>query len=652
MSPTSVLARRTAALLPAFLGLALSNPDPARAQRTTENAITSASDAFGTSIGNEQIGLYRENNVRGFSPITAGNRRLEGLYFDLGGNGLTPRLTARSVVRVGLPALNYLFPAPSGIVDYSLRPSGDELGASIAVGSSEYGGFLAEADLRIPVVPGRLSAAVGGHYQRRYFEDGRYGDYGAVAIIPTLRFGGGSLTPFWSAAVTEVDANPLLTTTGAWLPPVIAGGRFYGQSWARGIQRSQTYGLIGRYDFGGGFAFRLGAFESRSTRESTYTDLFLDVQPDGSATNVMIAEPRLPARWTSGEARLAWSRDGAAIDHSFHLALRGRDKRLEIGGSATATLGRATIGEFVERPEPGFAFTTPTVNAVRQWIAGLAWIGRWDGVMEWNAGVQRTGYRSEIRRADGTDTSRADPWLFNAALALTPARWFALYGGYTQGLEETANPPASAANRDDAVPASRTEQFEAGVRLAFGSTRIVAGVFQIERPYFSLDARNIYGPLGTFRNRGAEFSLTAQPVAGLSVVAGLVLLDPEVLGEAVESGRAGPLPVGISDRTARLDVNYQTPVNGLSFDFSVQHNGPAAASTRPLAALGGRQLIAPGATTLDIGTRYRFTVRNTPFALRLLLANAFDVRGYDVRGSQTLTLRNGRRFSVQLSADF
>ena len=120
----------SASAAPALFGSMLLAHGEAHAQRTQENAITSASDAFGTSIGNETIGLYRDNNVRGFSPITAGNRRIEGMYFDLGGNGLTPRLTARSVVRVGLPALNYLFPAPSGIVDYTLRPSDDTPGAA------------------------------------------------------------------------------------------------------------------------------------------------------------------------------------------------------------------------------------------------------------------------------------------------------------------------------------------------------------------------------------------------------------------------------------------------------------------------------------------------------------------------------------------
>jgi iron complex outermembrane recepter protein len=52
------------------------------AQRAEDNALASAQDAFGTTVGNESIGLYTARDVRGFDPVQAGNVRLEGLYFD------------------------------------------------------------------------------------------------------------------------------------------------------------------------------------------------------------------------------------------------------------------------------------------------------------------------------------------------------------------------------------------------------------------------------------------------------------------------------------------------------------------------------------------------------------------------------------------
>src|SRR6516162_11097014 len=64
----------------------------ARAQRANENAVTSASDAFGTVVGSQTIGLYSPTNARGFSPTQAGNLRIEGLYFDQQSQGSNPYL--------------------------------------------------------------------------------------------------------------------------------------------------------------------------------------------------------------------------------------------------------------------------------------------------------------------------------------------------------------------------------------------------------------------------------------------------------------------------------------------------------------------------------------------------------------------------------
>src|SRR5688572_19460190 len=115
--------RKTSGIL-AFAALA-GIAAPAAAQRTSENAVTAAEDAFGTSVGNESIGLYSSEEVRGFSPAVAGNLRIGGLY--VGGIGLgNPRLQAGSTVHVGLSAQGYPFPAPTGIVEFSLRPAGPD----------------------------------------------------------------------------------------------------------------------------------------------------------------------------------------------------------------------------------------------------------------------------------------------------------------------------------------------------------------------------------------------------------------------------------------------------------------------------------------------------------------------------------------------
>src|SRR5687767_7448035 len=80
------------------LALILAMPTPVVAQRAAENAVRVAEDAFGSSIGNESIGLYGPGQVRGFSPVAAGNVRIEGLYMDRQGF-MSQRLVSGSSVR-------------------------------------------------------------------------------------------------------------------------------------------------------------------------------------------------------------------------------------------------------------------------------------------------------------------------------------------------------------------------------------------------------------------------------------------------------------------------------------------------------------------------------------------------------------------------
>ncbi len=86
-----------------------SSPEPVIAQGVDDNAVASAGDAFGLSIGNERIGIYSPSDVRGFNPIDAGNTRIHGLYF-APIDGLPSRLLRGSAVQVGIAAQGYSFP--------------------------------------------------------------------------------------------------------------------------------------------------------------------------------------------------------------------------------------------------------------------------------------------------------------------------------------------------------------------------------------------------------------------------------------------------------------------------------------------------------------------------------------------------------------
>jgi iron complex outermembrane receptor protein len=141
----------------------------------------------------------------------------------------------------------------------------------------------------------------------------------------------------------------------------------------------------------------------------------------------------------------------------------------------------------------------------------------------------------------------------------------------TRAAWKRAGRPANAVNRNSAPPALRTSQRDAGIRYAIlPRLSLVAGVFDVRKPYFNLDPDRVFRELGTVRHRGIELSLAGQPIEGLSVVAGAVFLDADVSGEAVDLGIIGPKPVGTTGRIIRANFDYRLPFfEPLSVDLGI-----------------------------------------------------------------------------------
>ncbi len=81
------------------------------------------------------------------------------------------------------------------------------------------------------------------------------------------------------------------------------------------------------------------------------------------------------------------------------------------------------------------------------------------------------------------------------------------------------------------------------------------------------------------------------------------------------------------------------------------YTGKRAVGARPLASLGGKQLMVPGALFVDLGVRQRFTVGKTPFSLRAVMFNVFDKETWKVVGPNTMWVEERRRLSVTLAVD-
>lgn len=643
--PSGAIAWSLALAASAVPGLAL-------AQRAAENAVAGADDAFGTSVGQEKSGIYNDQEVRGFNPVRAGNLRIEGIYFDQQG-GLTGRVRAGSRVRVGIAALDYPFPAPSGVVDYQLRPSGDKPVASLALLRQNYGGENFEIDLSGPIIPGRLSIAGGITRNHDEFVDGAHFTNYAAGFIPRLRFEGGEVLLIAShIAQRDLTSRIVVTAPGAFIPDTPRPRVYLGQDWAKAVQDNTNFGVIAKGQIGGGWSYRTGAFSSQMFKRKGYSEIFTVADTLGNARHSVVADPHQLTRSYSGEAQLIWRQDGEKLRHRVLFNLRARDKTAESGGSDRRDLGPVLLGQKDPEARPTFVFRDTDESTVRQVTAGVGYIGRYAGIGQLNLGLQKTNYRAGFERL-GVETRVTDrPWLYNATVVVSPSDRWMLFAGTVRGLEESGVAPESALNRNETLPASRTTQMDGGARLKLGGVSVMVSGFQIEKPYFSFDAANRFTALGDVRHRGLEASVAGPLGDRMTLLGGAVLMAPRVTGEARTLGRVGSRPVGVPATLVRLDAEYRTDIDGLSLTGSAIYTGPRPASARPYAELGGRQLFAPAFTTLDIGARYRFKLDGHPVSARLVLANVFDSRSWKIVAANSYQLNDSRRLAISILADY
>ncbi len=114
-------------------------------------------------------------------------------------------------------------------------------------------------------------------------------------------------------------------------------------------------------------------------------------------------------------------------------------------------------------------FGEETIDKARQVGVGLAYHGRWQDVGEFSVGVQKVRYRKTITPPDERPiVTRAEPWLWNATLAVNLAKGLVAYAGYTKGLEDSGVAPEIAVNRSEAPPALLTSQRDFGCAMRSG----------------------------------------------------------------------------------------------------------------------------------------------------------------------------------------
>jgi iron complex outermembrane receptor protein len=620
---------------------------PATAQRTDENAVREAEDGFGKSVGSDSVGIYASGNVRGFSASDAGNNRVEGLYFDKAGQ-ISNVIVRGSTVRVGLTAFGYPFPAPTGIVDADLRRVGDKPVVSVQLSSGDYLGTDLVIDAAVPVTE-KLDVNLDlGLYDDEYVSGASawFVSYGGVIRYRPVQ--GVEATAFVAGyRYGDEEQAPVLYTVDGAPPPRIKRRRYFGQDWADWAGDNRNVGGTIKANLGR-WQIAMGLFDSRFIRDEYASAYYSGVDAQGLGRSTLLVGRDQSNRSTSGEARVSRTLGSGALVHRLLFSARGRRAEARYGGFDTIDLGEATIGVPNPQERPDFAFGERTRDRVRQMNYSAGYETRWRGVGEFNLGVTRADYRKTVAQPGlPVEVVHDRPWLWNAAIAVTPTATTTVYGAMTRGLEESGIAPANAVNRNLALPALRTRQKEIGLRQQLpGGMKLVAALFDLRKPYFDIDSRDgFYRALGDVRHRGLEASLAGEPFAGMNMVIGAVYLRPRVTGQAVDEGRLGEKPIGRTSLTVDANLDYRLPhMPALSFDMHLLYEGKKVANAANSATL-------PAQAVIDLGARYRTKIGGIPTLVRLQAKNVTDVFGWKVSGGGGYALLPGRRLAAVLTMD-
>jgi len=625
----------------------------AQAQRAGENAVAEAGDAFGTVVGSEEIGLYSSSSARGFSPSQAGNLRINGLFFD---QAAAPNVRIRrgSTIHVGISAQGYPLPAPTGVVDFKLRVPGDRYVTSVVATEGalfSYARHTAEIDTQIPVVENVLSIGAGLGYKRNTAHQFAVGDegYDAGFIAHWTPNDSVSVIPFVSYSKTSaVGGDRPRIFLGDNEPPTFRAEDLTSPDWLFFGLRQYNYGLVSEVDLPDQWTLKAGLFRSENNTPRSFTAFVLNTDALGEGDYAIAQTPPRGTFSTSGEVRLSKSFVENARRHTVYFNARARDRSSTFGGGDLRQFGRVTLGAFPDLAEPQFQTTEPTLTETKQVTGGIAYEGVWQGAGQLSMALQKSDYKRVRTRSGAVPVEgSASPWLYNAGAAVYLSSKLAAYASYSRGFEELGTAPGNAVNRDEAVPAALTRQVDAGIRYQIRSNlQFVAGVFQIDKPYYALDQFNLFRQLGDIRHRGVELSLAGAVTDRFTVVAGTVLLQPRTTDSTAAAGATTLTAIGPIPRLVRVNLQYRPEaVQGLALDAKVE-----SVSSRFLNVVNTRRI--PGVTTFDAGVRYTTTLSDVPVRFRLQGRNLTNSNSITPNVSSQIRPFEARRVEFSVAADF
>lgn len=254
---------------------------------------------------------------------------------------------------------------------------------------------------------------------------------------------------------------------------------------------------------------------------------------------------------------------------------------------------------------------------------------------------------AEISRYDDEAVTPA----FGAVFKL--ADNISLYGNYAESLQPGAIAPASSGgtpilNAGEVLDPFKGDQKEIGAKFDGGNFGATFSLFSLSRQN-AIVVDQIFRASGEQRNRGAEFSVFGEPVAGVRLIGGVTYVDAE-LKETQGGVNEGNTVIGVPEIQANINGEWDLPfAPGLTLDGRVVYTGEQYVNE-------ANTIDLESWARLDLGLRYRAEIGDVPLTLRARVDNVTD-KGYwassgGYPGANYLIQGAPRTFMMTVSADF
>lgn len=418
---------------------------------------------------------------------------------------------------------------------------------------------------------------------------------------------------------TDAPIERVELAAGVKVPKAEDIDRSFAQSWTFSETKDSFGALRAEYDVSDSLMV-YGAYGARKGNYNFLRHGVQQTQDNGDFTLVPRSFRRDEDVKTATVGARKWFSTGA-VNHTVNLSLNRFDMDFDNAGERY----QRSIGNLYDPadvPAPGVANRIDTSTHTEDRFTSVA-LSDTLGFYEDRLLVTLGARLQRVKVTSWSDGVRDEP--VNDEKATTPAvgvvfkatESISLYANYMEGLTQGETAPSTANNADTVFEPYRSKQAEAGVKYDHGTFGATASVFHIEQPAYQLDEQNDFKPNGELRNQGIELSIFGEPLDGVRLLGGVMLLDSEQ-SETTAGEFDGNHGTGAPDVSANLGAEWDIKsVRGLTLTARAIHT-----SSQYLDAANEQEIDAW--QRYDLGGRYAFKVGDSPVTLRASVENVLD----------------------------